>query len=71
MLEKDSAIRCSNGYGHFVSPLLGYAIFKDNLPIAEALIRAGVVIDVGGDSFRPGHGSCKVSQERVHETADQ
>jgi ankyrin repeat protein len=53
LLEKDSLIRCSYVYGNgFVSPL-GYAIRAYKLPIAEALIEAGVDINVGGDSFNP------------------
>ncbi|KAK5468011.1 hypothetical protein LTS15_000984 [Exophiala xenobiotica] len=52
LLEKDSPIRCSNDNGKPVSPL-GYAIFLNKLPIAEALIDAGVDINVGGNFFTP------------------
>jgi ankyrin repeat protein len=52
LLEKDSPFRCSNDYGYDFSPL-GYAIFADKLPIAEALIGAGVDINVGGELLNP------------------
>ncbi|KAK5319135.1 hypothetical protein LTR93_007830 [Exophiala xenobiotica] len=52
LLEKDSLIRCFYYFGQLVSPL-GYAIVREKLPIAEALIEAGVDINVGGDSFNP------------------